>query len=151
MPTHYLPEGYHCVIPYLAVHDAKAAIEFYKKAFNAQEVMRMPSPDGRISHAEMKIGDAHIMLSDEFPQMNARGPKAIGGTPVKIMIYVPNVDKVVDQAVAAGATLDRPVADQFYGDRNGGVTDPFGHVWFVATHVKDVTPEEMKKAMSKEA
>jgi PhnB protein len=151
MPTHYLPEGYHCVIPYLAVHDAKAAIEFYKKAFNAQEVMRMPSPDGRIAHAEMKIGDAHIMLSDEFPQMNARGPKAIGGTPVKIMIYVPNVDKVVDQAVAAGATLDRPVADQFYGDRNGGVTDPFGHVWFVATHVKDVTPEEMKKAMSKEA
>lgn len=151
MPTNYLPEGYHCVIPYLHVHDAKAAIEFYKKAFDAQEVMRMPSPDGRIMHAELKIGDAHIMLADECPERGVKGPKTVGGTPVTIMIYVPNVDQVVKQAVQAGAHLDREVADQFYGDRNGGVTDPFGHVWFVATHVKDVTPEEMKQAMAQMA
>jgi PhnB protein len=148
MPTNYLPAGYHCVIPYLAVHDAKAAIDFYKKAFGAEEVMRMPHPDGRIAHAELKIGDAHIMLADEFPEMGARAPKTVGGTPVTIMIYVPNVDQVVERALAAGATLDRAVADQFYGDRNGGVTDPFGHKWFVATHVKDVTPAEMKAAMA---
>ena len=148
MPTNYLPAGYHCVIPYLAVHDAKVAIEFYKKAFGAEEVVRMPHPDGRIAHAELKIGDAHIMLADEFPEMGARAPKTVGGTPVTIMIYVPNVDQVVERALAAGATLDRAVADQFYGDRNGGVTDPFGHKWFVATHVKDVTPAEMKAAMA---
>jgi len=148
MPTSYLPAGYHCVIPYLAVHDAKAALEFYKLAFGAEEVMRFPQPDGKIGHAEMKIGDAHIMLADEYPENNVLGPKAIGGTPVQIMIYVPNVDQVVDQALAAGATLDRPVADQFYGDRNGGLTDPFGHKWWVATHVKDVSPEEMMAAQT---
>ena len=148
MPTPYVPAGYHCVIPYLAVHDANAAIDFYKRAFGAEEVMRFPMPDGRIAHAEMKIGDAHIMLADETPEQKFFGPNKVGGTPVQIMIYVPKVDQIVKNSLAAGATLDRDVADQFYGDRTGGITDPFGHKWYIATHVKDVSPEEMKAAMA---
>jgi PhnB protein len=151
MPTPYLPAGYHCVIPYLAVHDAKAAIDFYTRAFDAEEVMRFPMPDGRIAHAELKIGDAHIMLADETPEQKFFGPKKVGGTPVQIMIYVPNVDQTVKNSLQAGASLDREVADQFYGDRTGGVTDPFGHKWYIATHVKDVSPEEMKAAMAQQA
>src|SRR5689334_13015438 len=130
-----VPDGYHSVIPYLIVDGAAAAIDFYQTAFGAIEVMRMPGPDGKIGHAELKIGDSHIMLADEHPQMGAIGPKTVGGTPVKLMVYLEDVDAAVERAVAAGATITRPVADQFYGDRTGGIDDPFGHSWYVATHI----------------
>lgn len=140
-----IPDGYHSVTPYLVVDGGARAIEFYKQAFGATELFRMEGPDGRIGHAEIKIGDSHIMLADEHPQMNARGPRSFGGSPVSLMLYVDDVDTTVGRAVEAGAKLTRPVADQFYGDRTGGVEDPFGHAWYVATHVEDVPPEELKK------
>jgi PhnB protein len=140
-----IPEGYHTATPYLIVTGAAKAIEFYKKAFGAEEIMRMAQPDGRIGHAEIKIGDSPIMLADEFPDMGARSPQSLGGSPVSILLYVKDVDAMFTQAVAAGAIVQRPVADQFYGDRTGGVTDPFGHVWHIATHKEDVSPETMKK------
>jgi PhnB protein len=140
-----IPEGYHTATPYLIATGAAKAIEFYKKAFGATEVMRFPDPSGRIAHAEIKIGDSHIMLSDEAPEMGFRSPQSLGGSPVSILLYFDDVDAVVAQAVAAGAKLVRPVADQFYGDRTGGVEDPFGHTWYVATHIEDVSPEEMQK------
>jgi PhnB protein len=140
-----IPEGYHTATPYLIVTGAAKAIEFYKSAFGADEIMRMPQPDGRIGHAEIKIGDSTIMLADEFPEMGARSPQSLGGSPVSILLYVENVDTVFARAVAAGAKVQRPLADQFYGDRTGGVTDPFGHVWYIATHTEDVSEEEMKK------
>ncbi len=140
-----IPEGYAALTPYLIVHDASAAIDFYKKAFGAKEIMRMPGPDGRIGHADLVIGDGHVMLADESPEMGHRGPQSFGGSPVSLVLYVENVDGVVKQAVAAGATLTRPVKDEFYGDRTGGLTDPFGHIWFVMTHVEDVSNEEMEK------
>jgi PhnB protein len=140
-----IPEGYHTATPYLIVTGAAKAIEFYKSAFGADEIMRMPQPDGRIGHAEIKIGDSTIMLADEFPEMGARSPQSLGGSPVSILLYVENVDTVFARAVAAGAKVQRPLADQFYGDRTGGVTDPFGHVWYIATHKEDVSEEEMKK------
>ena len=140
-----IPEGYHTATPYLIVKDAARAIEFYKKAFGAIELMRMTQQDGRIGHAEIKIGDSPIMLADEFPEMGARSPEALGGSPVSVLLYVQDVDAVFNQAVAAGAKVTRPVKDQFYGDRSGGVTDPFGHQWHIATHKEDVTPEEMKR------
>jgi PhnB protein len=140
-----IPEEYRGATPYLSVKDAGRAIEFYKNAFGAREVMRMAQPDGKIGHAEVRIGEAPIMLADEFPEMNFRSPQSIGGTPVNILIYVNDVDKLVDQAVAAGAKLLRPVADQFYGDRLGVLEDPFGHSWSFATHIEDVSPEEMNK------
>ena len=143
-----IPEGYHSVTPYLIVDGAAAAIDFYKKAFGAVEVMRMPAPGGRIGHAEIKIGDSHVMLADENAEMNARSPKSVGGTPLSLLVYVENVDEVVKRAVAAGAKLDRPVEDKFYGDRMGAIQDPFGHQWYVGTHIEDVTPEEMKKRMA---
>jgi PhnB protein len=133
-----IPEGYHTATPYLIAHNAAAAIEFYKNAFGATELFRMAQPDGRIGHAEIQIGDSHIMLADEFPEMGIHSPQHYGGSAVSILLYVADVDAVFAQAVAAGAKVDRPVADQFYGDRNGGVIDPFGHRWFVATHIKDV-------------
>jgi len=139
------PEGYHTATPYLIVRDAARAIEFYKKAFGAKELMRMADPSGKIGHAEIKIGDSPIMLADEVPGMGYRSPESLGGSPVSILLYVEDVDAVFNQAVAAGAKVQRPVADQFYGDRTGGVTDPFGHVWYVATHKEDVSPEEMRK------
>ena len=139
------PEGYHTATPYLIVRDATRAIEFYKKAFGAKELMRMADPSGKIGHAEIKIGDSPIMLADEVPGMGYRSPESLGGSPVSILLYVEDVDAVFNQAVAAGAKVQRPVADQFYGDRTGGVTDPFGHVWYVATHIEDVSPEEMRK------
>ncbi len=139
------PEGYHTATPYLIVRDAARAIEFYKKAFGAKELMRMADPSGKIGHAEIKIGDSPIMLADEVPGMGYRSPESLGGSPVSILLYVEDVDAVFNQAVAAGAKVQRPVADQFYGDRTGGVTDPFGHVWYVATHIEDVSPEEMRK------
>jgi len=148
MPTkkvNFIPKGYHVVTPYLAVEGASEAIVFYKKVFGAKEVMRMPGPNGTIGHAEITIGDCHIMLADEFPEMNFKSPRAFGGSPVAVHLYVKNVDAVAKKAVAAGAKLLRSVADQFYGDRTGGVTDPFGHVWYIATHKEDVSSEEMKK------
>ncbi len=140
-----IPEGYHAVTPYLSVKGAAGAIEFYKKAFGAKEVMRMPGPDGNVGHAEIQIGDSRIMLADEYPDMNFRGPHSIGGTPVHIHLYVEDADKIANQAVAAGAKLLRPLTDQFYGDRSGTLEDPFGHVWHVSTHKEDISPEEMKK------
>jgi PhnB protein len=140
-----IPEGYHTATPYLIVNGAARAIEFYSKAFAASETLRMAQPDGKIGHAEIKIGDSTIMLADEFPQMGARSPQSIGGSPVSILLYVEDVDRVVGQAVAAGAKVSRPVEDKFYGDRMGGLTDPFGHQWYVATHIEDVSPEEMRK------
>ena len=143
-----VPEGYHTVTPYLIIRDAARAIEFYKKAFGASELVRMPAPGGKIGHAEIKIGDSHIMLADESPEMGYRGPQSIGGSPVSIVLYLEDVDAVVGQAVAAGAKLVRPVEDQFYGDRSGGLEDPFGHSWHISTHIEDVPPEEMKKRMA---
>ena len=140
-----IPEGYHTATPYLIVKDAARAIEFYKKAFGATELMRMPGAGGKIGHAEIKIGDSPIMLADEVPGMGFRSPESLGGSPISILLYVEDVDVVFSEALAAGAKVQRPVADQFYGDRTGGVTDPFGHVWYIATHKEDVSPEEMKK------
>ena len=140
-----IPEGYHTATPYLIVKDAASAIEFYKKAFGATELMRHADPSGKIGHAEIQIGDSHIMLADEFPEMGFRSPQAYGGSPVSIYLYVEDVDATANRAVAAGAKLDRPVQDQFYGDRSGGVMDPFGHVWHIATHIEDVAPEELRK------
>ena len=140
-----IPDGYHSVTPYLIVDDAARAMEFYKRAFGATEVFRWEAPDGRVGHAEIKIGDSHVMLADEHPEIGARGPRSIGGSPISLLLYVEDVDATVGQAVEAGARLTRPVANQFYGDRTGGVEDPFGHVWHVATHVEDVPPEELEK------
>jgi PhnB protein len=143
-----IPDGYPRVTPYLHVSGADAAIEFYKSVLGAEERMRMPAPEGKIGHAELKIGDAVVMLADEFPDMDARGPKSIGGTPVTLHVYVDDVDAIFEAALAAGATSVRPVENQFYGDRTGQFEDPFGHRWSVATHVEDVPPEEMEKRMT---
>ena len=140
-----IPEGYHTATPYLIIKDAAKAIEFYKRAFGAKEMMRMSQPDGRIGHAEIKIGDSPIMLADEFPEMGARSPQSLGGSPVSILLYVEDVDAFAKQAVTAGTKVIRPVKDQFYGDRSGSFEDPFGHQWHIATHVEDVAPEEMHK------
>jgi PhnB protein len=140
-----IPEGYHTATPYLIIKDAAKAIEFYKKAFGAKEMMRMSQPDGRIGHAEIKIGDSPIMLADEFPEMGARSPQSLGGSSVSILLYVEDVDAFANQAVAAGTKVVRAVKDQFYGDRSGSFEDPFGHQWHIATHVEDVAPEEMHK------
>ena len=139
-----VPDGYHAVTPYLTIKDAAAALEFFKRAFGATVVVRMDGPDGTVGHAEIQIGDSKIMLSDEWEEGNCRSPQAYGGTPVSLHLYVPEVDKTVADAVAAGATLRDPIEDKFYGDRAGTVVDPFGHVWFVSTHVEDLTEEEMK-------
>jgi PhnB protein len=147
-----IPEGYEGPTPYLIVDGAAAAIDFYKKAFGAKEAMRFPGPNGRIGHADVVIGGGHVMLADASPEMGAKGPEAFGGSPVSLCIYVEDVDKVFERAVAAGAKVTRPVADQFYGDRTGGLTDPFGHSWYVMTHVEDVSNEEMvKRAAAREA
>lgn len=143
-----IPEGYHSVTPYLIIKGAAKALDFYQRAFGAKETVRMAGPGGKIMHAEMRIGDSMVMLADEHPEMNARSPESFGGSPVMIHLYVEDVDAVFNQAIAAGATVERPLADQFYGDRTGGVKDPFGYSWYVATHKEDVTPEEMKKRMA---
>lgn len=140
-----IPDGYHTATPYLVITNAGKAIEFYKEAFGAMERMRLASPDGKVMHAEIKIGDSPIMLCDECPDWNALSPQTIGGTAVSIMLYVEDADTVVNRAVEAGAKLLMPVADQFWGDRCGTVTDPFGHKWTVATHTEDVSPEEICK------
>jgi PhnB protein len=140
-----IPEGYRSVTPYLFVKGAAKAIEFYKNVFGASERMRMPTPDGKILHAELKIGDSIIMLTDENPQMGATSPQTLGGTSSSMHVYVENVDSVAQKAVESGAKLVRPVKDQFYGDRTGTLIDPFGHMWSVATHIEDVSSEEMQK------
>jgi PhnB protein len=142
------PEGYHSVTPYLFVKNAAQAIAFYQRVFDAKEVMHHAQPDGKIMHAELTIGDSKIMLADECPQMNAHAPEKFGGSPISIHLYVNDVDHTVKQAVAAGAKIIREVADQFYGDRSGGITDPFGHSWYIATHIEDVSEEEMQKRMA---
>jgi len=144
-----IPEGYHSVTPYLIIKGAADAIEFYKKAFGATELFRMAGPDGKIGHAEIKIGDSPIMLSDEWPEMKYVGPKLLGGSPVSILLYVNDVDAVFKHAIAAGAKEDKPVEDKFYGDRSGSLTDPFGHIWHVSTHKEDVSPEEMERRSKK--
>ena len=143
MATKPIPEGYHTVSPYLAVDDAARAIEYYVKAFGAKELVRMEAPGGKVGHAELEFGDSRIMLSDPFPQASMRPPKELGGTSASVFMYVEDVDAVVKRAVDAGATVTMEVADQFWGDRFGTITDPFGHVWSIATHVEDVPPEEM--------
>jgi PhnB protein len=148
MPAQPIPSDYRGAIPYLIVNGAEKAIDFYRRAFGAAEKERVPMPGGRIGHAEVRIGDAVIMLADEFPDMKIVGPKTLGGSPVSILVYVENVDARFEQAIAAGATIDRPLKDQFYGDRSGTLVDPFGHVWTLATHVEDVSPEEMQKRMA---
>lgn len=140
-----IPDGYPRVTPYLIVDGASAAIDFYTSVLGATEVMRMAAPDGKVGHAELKIGDSVIMLADEHPEMDARGPGSVGGTPVSLHVYVEDVDAVLDRATDAGAKALRPVEDRFYGDRSGGFEDPFGHRWDVATHVEDVPPDEMEK------
>jgi PhnB protein len=140
-----IPDGYHSVTPYLIVKGAANALEFYKKAFGATELMRMAGPGGCVMHAEVKIGDSPIMLADEFPEMGARSPQTIGGSPVSICLYVEDVDAVAGKAIAAGAKVLRPVKDQFYGDRSGTFEDPFGHTWTISTHKEDVSPEEMRR------
>ena len=145
MPVSPIPEGYHSVTPYLVMKTAAAAIEFYKKAFGAVELLRMAAPGGKIGHAEIKIGDSPVMLADEYPDMGFKGPESLGGTPVSLMIYVDDVDKIYPQAIAAGGKEVRPLQNQFYGDRSGTLTDPFGHVWTISTHVEDLSEEELAK------
>jgi PhnB protein len=140
-----IPEGYHSVTPYLVVRGAAQAIAFYERAFGAQELYRMQDAGGRVAHAEIRIGDSRIMLADEHPEVGAKGPQSIGGTPVSIHLYVEDVDETVERAAAAGARITRPVADQFYGDRLGVVTDPFGHVWSIGTHKEDVPEDELRR------
>ncbi len=142
-----IPEGYHSVTPYLMVKGASRAIDFYKNVFGATEIMRMPGPGGSIAHAEIQIGNSRIMLADEQQGIH-RSPEAYGGSPVSLMLYVPDVDKTFKQAIAAGAKETRAVQDQFYGDRSGNLVDPFGHVWTVSTHKEDVPEQEMQRRMS---
>jgi PhnB protein len=140
-----IPEGYHTATPYLIVRGAARAIDFYQQAFGATELMRFAEPGGRVGHAEIKIGDSRIMLADEFPEMGIRSPQSFGGSGVILALYVEDVDASFARAVAAGATVLRPVKDQFYGDRAGTLTDPFGHVWTLATHTEDVPPDELRR------
>ena len=148
-----IPEGYHSVTPYLTVNDAARAIDFYKRAFGAREVMRMDSPHGKIAHAELNIGDSKLMLSDEMPGGSSRSPQSVGGTTAGVFLYVEDVDSVYKQAVSAGAKAEMPPSDMFWGDRFGKLVDPFGHSWSLATHIEDVAPAEMakrgKEAMAK--
>ncbi len=140
-----IPAGHHTVAPYLAVKNGARALEFYKRAFGAAESYKFLMPDGRLGHAEIRIGDSIIMLSDEFPEFGGKSPQTLGGSPVSIHLYVEDVDAVFKRALAAGAKERKPVTDQFYGDRSGQLEDPFGHLWWVATHKEDVPPEEMQK------
>lgn len=146
-----IPGGYHSVTPYLILSGASDAIAFYKKALGAQEVMRLADPGGKVHHAEIRIGDSRIMLADEHLEIQALSPKTIGGSPVSIHLYVEDVDAAVDRAVEAGAKLIRPVADQFYGDRTGGIEDPFGYRWFIATHKEDLTTDEIRQRAAVQA
>lgn len=143
-----IPEGYSALTPYLCVRDAARAIEFYKEVFGATESMRIGEPGGKVGHAELKIGDAHFMLADEFPEINFVSPLSLDGSPVTMMVYVEDVDATASRAVAAGAKELKPVEDQFYGDRAGKFADPFGHIWMIATHKEDVLPEEIERRVA---
>ena len=147
----YIPKDYNSVTPYLIVRDAAKAIDYYKNVFGATETVRMPGPDGKIGHAELKIGDSPIMLADESPSMGPGHISAdtIGGSPVSLYVYLPDVDNAINRATTEGAKLLKPVEDQFYGDRTGFIQDPFGHLWGIATHIEDVSPSEMKERMKK--
>jgi PhnB protein len=147
--TSHVPEGHRTLAPYLIVRDAAAAIDFYVRALGAKEVSRMPGPDGRVMHAELHIGDSRFMLAEEAKERGALSPTTIGGSPVSLFLYLPDVDARFQQAVSAGATAVSPPADQFWGDRWGMLTDPFGHTWQLATHIEDLTPQEMMERMSK--
>ncbi|HKQ25793.1 MAG TPA: VOC family protein [Burkholderiales bacterium] len=146
-----IPAGYNSVTPYLSIRGAADAIEFYKKAFGAKEIMRMPGPDGKLGHAEIKIGDSRVMLSDEYEAMAFLSPQSRGGTTVHIHLYVKDVDAMVARAIAAGAKINRPIKDQFYGDRTGSIEDPFGHMWHVATHKEDLSKAEMTRRAAEAA
>ncbi|TMG87745.1 MAG: VOC family protein [Betaproteobacteria bacterium] len=143
-----VPTGYAGVTPYLIIRGAARALDFYKKAFGAKELMRFPAPGGKIGHAEMKIGEGVVMLADESLEMGHQSPQALEGTPITLMFYVADVDAQFAKAVAAGGVVKQPLKDQFYGDRSGTITDPFGHVWTIATHVEDVSAEEMQRRMA---
>lgn len=147
----YIPKDYNSVTPYLVVNGAARAIDYYKNVFGATEVMRMPGPDGRIGHAELQIGNSRVMLADEKSGMGQGHASAatVGGSPVSLYVYLPNVDQVVQRATAEGAKVLKPVEDQFYGDRTGFIQDPFGHLWGVATHIEDVSPKDMEERMKK--
>ena len=146
-----IPQGYHAVTAYLSVQNGAQALDYYKRAFGAKELVRMPMPDGKVGHAEVKIGDSHVMLADEMPSMGFLGPQSRGGTTVQLHLYVTDVDATVQKAVAAGGKLTRPVEDKFYGDRAGTVEDPFGHVWYIATHTQDLSPAEIRRRAEREA
>jgi PhnB protein len=148
MPVQPIPDGYHSVTPYLICADAATAIDFYKKAFAAVELLRLGGPDGKIGHAEIRIGNSIIMLADEHPEFLQKAPTAYGGSPVSMVIYVPNVDEVFHQAIAAGGKEVRPLTDQFYGDRTGSLIDPFGHTWTIMTHVEDVPQDEVERRLA---
>jgi PhnB protein len=145
MSTPAIPAGHHTVTPYLAIKNAAKALEFYQRAFGATEVYKLLMPDGRLGHAEIRIDDSIIMIADEFPEHGGKSPETLGGTPVSIHLYVENADAFFKKAVAAGAKERKPVMDQFYGDRSGQLEDPFGHLWWVATHKEDIAPEELQK------
>jgi PhnB protein len=140
-----IPAGYRTVTPYLTIKNGAKALEFYTKAFGATEIYKLMMPDGRLGHAEIRLGDSMIMLGDEFPEYGGKAPDTLGGSPVSIYLYVEDVDAFFKRALAAGAKERKPVMDQFYGDRSGQLEDPFGHLWWVATHKEDVTPEEIQK------
>lgn len=142
-----IPEGYHSLTPYLVVNGAADALAFYTQAFNAEELFRLPLPDGKVAHAEMKVGNSHLMIADEMPEQGALGPVTLGGAGVSLMLYTDDCDALFAQALAAGATQLRPLEDQFYGDRSGTLKDPFGHVWTVGTHKEDLTPEQIAERM----
>ena len=142
-----IPAGYEGVTPYLIVRDAARALDFYKKAFGTTEVLRIPAPGGKIGHAEIKIGDGMVMLADESPEMGHNGPQSLGGTPISLLFYVRDVDAQFAKALAAGATVKHPVKGQFYGDRSGTLIDPSGHIWTIATHTEDVSPDEINRRM----
>ena len=147
----YIPKDYSTVTPYLVIRGADRAIEYYKKAFGATEQFRMNGPDGKVGHAELKIGNSRIMVADENPSMGEGHTSAatIGASPVSLYVYLPDVDRVVERATAEGAKVLKPVQDQFYGDRNGFIQDPFGHLWCISTHVEDVSPQDMEERMKK--
>jgi PhnB protein len=147
MPVKPIPDGYHSVTPYLIVKDGVRALDFYQEAFGARELFRMPAPGGKIGHAEIQIGDSIVMLADEHPEVMAHSPAKYGGTPVSLLIYVEDVDEAFPRALKAGGKETRPLQDQFYGDRSGTLTDPFGHVWTIATHKEDLSPEEIRKRL----
>ena len=142
-----IPDGYHSVTPYLALKSADAGIKFYKKAFGAREILRLPMPDGGVAHAEIEIGNSRVMMADEMPAYGNKSPQTLGGSPISLAIYVEDVDSAFDKAVKAGATVKRPVENQFYGDRAGTLIDPFGYQWSLMTHKEEVSLEEMKRRM----